>query len=98
MVTIYNKILAAGEVGNVFFPINNNDILVLNGYGEWKPVDPNFDGVVVGSNSSKSVAMSVLEEWIKEQDLELRYPALAAAREQYNIIKAMCQETKDDPS
>lgn len=98
MATFYNKIPSPGQVGDLSLNTQDGEVLVLNGYGEWKPVDSNFDGVVVGRKSGKSVSVSVLEEWINEQDLEKRYPALAAAREQYNIIKAMCQETEHDPS
>lgn len=94
MVTIYNKIPAAGEIGDITVGAGNAMVLNGNGNGEWMPLSFSGDGVVVSRNSGKSV----LEEWIKEQDLELRYPALAAAREQYNIIKAMCQETENDPS
>lgn len=95
MATIYNRIPPAGELGDI--TVGGDHALVFNGNGEWTPLNFNGNGIVIGSNRGKSVAISVLDEWMKEQDLELRYPALAAAREQYNIIKALCQETEDDP-
>lgn len=91
MATVYNKI----ENSDLTLTSLNNTMMVFTGNG-WEHTDTN--GIVVGRASGKSVAMSVLEEWTKEQDLEAKYPALAAAREQYNIIKAMCQENNNDPS
>jgi len=87
MTVIHNKhdyqFPPSADVGDIFVTTLNNDLLVLNGYGEWKPLSN--DGITVSGGGGKSVAISVLDEWVKEQELEAKYPALAAAREQYII-------------
>ena len=93
MSTIYNRIPPADELVNINITLRTDRVA---GGGVWAPLNSDNSRITVGRDSGKSMTMSVLEEWCKEQDLESKYPALAAAQEHYNIIKAICQEPDDE--